>query len=289
MGTSEGYLDTINYVECQAQGEDIDSCERIETPPVRTGGNLELQPETSESTSIGIVWDINDNFDISVDYWKLDTEQLIEQMHQDEVLYTQAVLNAAGQGGQVGDVYPGASVSFVGNGRIDYVVAPTSNIGVSERQGIDMSFGAQFETGFGDFGASLNVSKFLTYKDSYLDNGDLVISDDRLGDEDYPDLRMNINLNWSMDDHTVTYFGSSISAQNMDVYTDETESKFFEIEAQMTHNISYSYATPWSSTVAVGVNNFTNEEPKLNKYGDYNGSLYSPYGRTYYVTFSQSF
>jgi len=289
MGTSEGFLDTVNYVQCQALGEDIDSCEREETIAVRSGGNLLLQPEESESVSMGLVWDISDNFDISIDYWQLDTEQMIDTIHQDEIVYTQAVLNAQGQGGQVGDIYPGSSVTFLGNGRIDHVVAPTSNIGVTEREGIDMNFGAQFETGYGDFGASLNVSKFLTYKDSYLDNGELVVSNDRLGEEDYPDLRVNVNLDWSMDDHTVTYFSSYTSAQDMDVYADETETNFFEIESYMTHNISYSYSTPWNSNIAVGANNFTDEEPVFDKYGGYNGSLYSPYGRTYYVTFSQSF
>ncbi len=288
MGTSEGYLKTTNYVMCEDLGEDIDSCERVETVPVQSGGNKELTAEESESKSIGIVWDISDNFDLSIDYWQLDTEQLITQMDQDEILYAQAVLNANG-GGNVSDIYPGSSVSFTGNGRIDTVVAPTSNIGVSEREGIDASFSANMESKFGDFGASINVSKFLTYKDSYLDNGSLTISKDRTGDADYPDLRVNMTLDWSMDVHTVTYFSSYTGAQTDDVYADETETNYYELDAYMTHNISYNYITPWNSNVSVGVNNFTNEEPVFYKNGEYNGSLYSPYGRAYYVSFSQSF
>jgi iron complex outermembrane receptor protein len=248
-----------------------------------------LGAEESESTSIGVVWNIIDNFDLTFDYWQLDTTNLIQQMDEDEILYIQAKLNEAGQGGSVSDIYPGASVSFLGNGRIDYVVAPTDNIGLTERKGIDVSFNAQFETKFGDFGASVNASKFLTYKDSYFDNGSIAISKNRLGDENYPDLRVNITLDWNIDDHSLTYFGSSISKQVTDAYTDDTKTDFYEIEAMLTHNISYSYSTPWSSNVSIGVNNFTNEEPKFDKYGGYNSSLYNPYGRTYYVTFSQSF
>jgi iron complex outermembrane receptor protein len=288
MGTSEGFLDTNNYVMCQELGEDLDTCDREENVAVRTGGNKHLQPEESESISVGIVWDITDNFDLSIDYWQLNTEQMIEQMEQDEILYTQALLNANG-GGNVGDIYPGSSVTFAGNSRILQVVAPTSNIGKSEREGIDISLGAQFETEVGDFGASVNISKLLTYKDSFLDNGELAISHDRLGDDEYPDTRVNINLDWSIDDHTVTYFLSTISAQDDDVYADGSDTEFYEIKAYMTHNISYNYETPWNSNVAVGVNNFTDEEPSFRKDGTFEGNLYSPYGRAYYVTFTQRF
>jgi len=289
MGTSEGYIDTTNYVKCQAEGEDIDSCEREENVPVQNGGNPALKAEESESVSIGIVWDISDNFDLSIDYWQLDTENLIQQMDEDEILYAQAKLNEAGQGGVVGDIYTGASVTFLGNGRIDTVVAPTDNIGMSEREGIDASFSANMESSFGDFGASINVSKFLTYKDSYFDNGSLAISKDRTGDEDYPDLRVNMTLDWSMDSHTVTYFSAYTGTQTSDSYTDDTKTEFYELDAYMTHNISYNYITPWNSNISVGVNNFTDEEPVFYKNGEYNGSLYSPYGRAYYISFSQSF
>jgi iron complex outermembrane receptor protein len=289
MGTSTGYLDTINYAKCEAEGEDIDSCEREESAPVQNGGNPTLKAEESESMSVGIVWDITDNFDLSIDYWQLDTENLIEQMDQDEILYTQAKLNEAGQGGSVGDIYAGSSVTFTGSGRIDTVVAPTNNIGMSEREGIDMNFSAQFESTFGDFGASVNVSKFLTYKDSFFDNGLLAISNDHAGTEDFPDLRVNMTLDWSMDSHTVTYFSAYTSSQISDVYADETKTNFYELDAYMTHNISYNYITPWNSNVSVGVNNFTDEEPVFYKNGEFNGSLYSPYGRAYYISFSQSF
>ncbi len=92
-----------------------------------------------------------------------------------------------------------------------------------------------------------------------------------------------------MDDHTVTYFSSYTGTQTSDNFVDGSETEYYELDSYMTHNISYNYSTPWNSQVSVGVNNFTDEEPVFRKDGTYEGDLYSPYGRAYYVTFTQRF
>ncbi|KGJ99077.1 hypothetical protein [Thalassotalea sp. ND16A] len=58
---------------------------------------------------------------------------------------------------------------FLPNGRIDHVTAPVVNIGETEREGIDASLNAHFESGFGDFYIGLNVSKYLTVEEPEFD------------------------------------------------------------------------------------------------------------------------
>jgi outer membrane receptor protein involved in Fe transport len=47
------------------------------------GGSQELVPEESENTSIGIVWDVTDNFTITVDWWSIEKEKTIGLFGED--------------------------------------------------------------------------------------------------------------------------------------------------------------------------------------------------------------
>ena len=295
QGMTEGYGDLTNYIACYEADEDIDSCNRVEEAPTRTGGNLDLDPEESDTFNVGVVWDITDNFDLTVDYWSLETEGLIEDISSNELLQTQAKLyQLADQNGlprpDISLIYPGSSISLLPNGRIDHVVAPRINLGMSEREGVDVSFNANFDTEVGTFEAGFNVSKYLKYKYTYVDNGESFVSEDEAGRTDTPDLRINISLDYTLGDHSVHYFANYIGAQTSWQYNGDTEDTgLYEIDSYTSHNLSYNYNMPWNNSFTLGVNNLTDEDPKFRKDGSYEGNLYSIRGRTYYLSFRQSF
>jgi len=179
---------------------------------------------------------------------------------------------------------------FLPNGRIDHVTAPVVNIGESEREGVDASFDDHFETGFGDFDLGLNISKYLTYKYTYVDDGLSFVSEDEAGRHDVPDLRINMNIDYTYENHSIHYFANHIGAQTTWDYVDGTEdSSLYEIDEYVTYNLSYNYQTPWHGNVTLGVNNLTDEEPKFDKCGGFSSNLYSIRGRTYYLALSQNF
>ena len=161
---------------------------------------------------------------------------------------------------------------------------------MSERAGIDVNINATFELGDGDLDLGLNISKYLKYKSTYLSNGTEEISKDQAGLEGSPDLRVSFTAGYSMGNHAVTYYASMIGSQKTNLFVGDTkDTGYFQIPSQVTHSLSYNYQTPWSGSVAVGVNNLTNEEPKFNKNGGYNSSLYNLTGRRFYMSFSQRF
>jgi iron complex outermembrane recepter protein len=295
QGMSEGFGSRTNYIACYEAGEDIDSCSRKEEAPTRTGGNLDLGPEESDTLSLGVVWDISDNFDLTVDYWSLETEGLIESISGDELLQTQAKLFQLSDQANisrldVSEVYSGAQVAMLPSGRIDYIVAPRVNLGKSEREGLDVAFNANFETEYGEFDFGMKVSKYLTYKYTYVDNGVTAVSEDEAGREDRPDLRINMNIDYTLGDHSVHYFANHIGEQTLwDYKGDDESSGYYMIDSYVSHNLSYNYQMPWSNAVTLGVTNFTDEEPKFHKDGGYAGNLYSIRGRTYYMSYRQDF
>ena len=295
QGMSEGFGKITNYIACYEAGDDIDSCSLKEEAPTRTGGNLDLGPEESDTLNLGIVWDISDNFDLTVDYWSLETEGLIQSISSNELMQTQAKLFQLSDQANVdrldiSSVYSGAKIVLAPNGRIDHVIAPSVNLGKSEREGLDFNLNANFETEYGEFDFGIKVSKYLTYKYTYVDNGTSVISEDEAGREDLPDLRINMNLDYTMGDHSVHYFANFINEQKTWDYNGDDESTgYFMIDDYISHNLSYNYQMPWSNALTLGVNNLTDEDPKFDKFGGYSGNLYSIRGRTYYMSYRHDF
>ncbi|MGP1782716.1 hypothetical protein ACTTBJ_21110, partial [Shewanella frigidimarina] len=63
----------------------------------------------------------------------------------------------------------------------------------------------------------------------------------------------------------------------------------YEINSVVYQTITYTYMMPWNNSVSVGVNNLTDEKPAFEQNGTYSTDLYDIMGRSYWVSFSQSF
>ncbi|MCE9686655.1 TonB-dependent receptor [Shewanella sp. AS16] len=304
QGTSEGFGYITNYLNCYAEGEDIDTCGRRDYAPTRTGGNEALQPEESESYNFGLVWDITDQINISVDYWSLETSNLIETLDPDEIVKTQAKLwQAADALGvarpEVGSVYAGASLEQRGNGRIDNVVSRKVNVGLSEREGMDVSMHASWDTQVGELKAGLSWSHYFKYKSTHVNSGVRILGDNIAGREGSPDDRANVSLDYLVGNHSLSYFGNYISAQTSwdriegswdpDAGQTEDEGRLFEIDSVFYHNLTYTYSLPWNDSLSIGVTNLTDEEPSFKYDGTFDSDLYDIRGRTYWASFRQAF
>lgn len=292
-GTATGFNRTTNYIRCYEKGEDIDSCSRNETVANKSSGNIALGPEESDSFNVGAVWEVTDALSFTMDYWILDTEGLIEEIDHSEVMKTQAKLyQAADAAGvarpSVATVYPGAEISMLSNGRIDSVTSPVVNIGLTEREGIDFKMNGLVGAGEGDIKYGLAITHYLKYKYTYVDGGISTISEDQAGREDTPDLRLNLTLDYSLADHTFSYYGNLIGSQESFDYIDEAKTQLHEIGSVIYHNLTYTYQTPWSSSFTLGVVNVTDEDPRFELDGTYEADLYGVTGRTYYLQYVQA-
>lgn len=292
QSTSVGYNDVTNYMKCYEDGLGIDGCSIEDNVPVSIGRNEDLGPEESESYNFGVVWDITDNFNMTVDYWSLETEGLIGSLVNNELTYTQAQLwEAADAAGQprpdISAVYPGTSISQNGIGKLTAMTNVMQNIGLSEREGVDAKFAATFETDIGDFKLGLAWSHYLKYTDSMPEGGVRTVSRNWAGTEDYPDDRVNFTANYLVGDHSLYYQADYIDSQST---TDENEDgSSYSIDSVVYHTLSYSYNMPWNNIISAGINNLTDEEPRFQANGDYNRSIYDTIGRSYWVSFTQTF
>ncbi|GIU18154.1 TonB-dependent receptor [Shewanella sp. c952] len=289
---SEGWGDVTNYLSCYEAGE-LDSCGIEDNIPTYIGKNTELKPEESESYNVGAVWDITDNINMTVDYWKLSTDNLIDTMGEDALLLFLAkqweAADAAGQPrAELGDLFPGTSVSRNSAGRLVSMQNRNINLGETEREGIDANVAATFETGIGEFKLGLAWSHYIKYTETSPEDGALVVSHNKAGKWDNPDDRISFTTNYFFaEDHNLYYKADYIDSQSTNFVEDNGST--FEIDSVIYHTLTYTYDMPWNNTISLGVNNLTDEEPAFDYNGGYEASLYDINGRSYWASFTQRF
>ena len=258
-----------------------------------TVGNENLDPEKTNQFNIGIVGNLTDSINFTLDYNLIELEDMI------------AYESAA----NIWDKYedgiafkPGTGVEVVG-GIPERFTASYINEGEMRAQYIDLNLKANQETAFGTFRQNLQVSYTVSYETLETDaaTGDEFLLD-AIGLDGLPDYRATLNLGWDYEDHSVNVTVKYIPSQ-LEEYRYDTEARRYvgrdEARAGKRYNISsyadidvnYRYNVTDALTLAVGARNLTNEDPSFANLADteYNSSLYSMQGRTYYASFKYSF
>ena len=114
-----------------------------------------------------------------------------------------------------------------------------------------------------------------------------------LGQNGRPEWRLSGSLTWSQGPWQVGAFTQYIGAVDETGFLD-VAGNAWEVESQVTGNLYAQYewgdnaGVASNSRIRVGARNITNEAPPLASSG-YLGSLYRPYGRDWYVSFSREF
>ena len=150
------------------------------------------------------------------------------------------------------------------------------------REVVDASLSANFDTSFGMWNASYNTSFYLNYdaEESY-GTGDLYDATGGLG---FPEWRSNLLLNWEM--------GDFFTSLNID-YIGKNKSRISGVEWDKwtTANLAVGYTISDYGTFTLGANNILNEDPIL---GAVTGApvdeyMYSQTGRVTYLRYSIEF
>lgn len=116
------------------------------------GGNPDLQPETADTFTFGLVFDVTDTMQLSFDYWDIRIEEVID------VADDLQILEQCGLYGMLCDrIHRANSGSlWLGDG---YVDATGMNIGANHFSGIDSAFGWSNDA----LGGRFNVNMIGTY------------------------------------------------------------------------------------------------------------------------------
>ena len=270
-------------------------------------GNLNLTEEEGEFWNLGVVANITDNADLTLDWWNIELEGAVKTISTDEMLEDPSY-NKNGQFNECATMTEVGYLTELDDDGIENIACMRKgpiNSAYEASEGIDASFNYQFpETAAGEFKFKLSAS-YLLKKEYQEKVGDEI--EEQTETDYFPKWKSNASLSWSYEDFraTITYYytGEAVgtdlfeyeNADGEDVESIETDT----LDAYQTINITLSYSAPWDGKFTAGVKNLTDEMPPLydirnDEHNDWpyyqdNNSSYSAKGRSLFLGYSQKF
>ena len=230
---------------------------------VTVRGAPDLSPQESENFALGLVFQF-DNFSASVDYWTFDYEDLIAQSEGAQAIVDNDC-NTDGMTSSADGIPNDPRVIRDAGGQLREVITQFVNIGSVETDGIDVN--ANYNTDIGPGNLNLNLGATFVNSFDVDTDGDGAVDFDGAGSRNFrnsfatmPEIRANLSATYFVGDHTI-----NLATRYIDGYNND-QSNNGPVDSWTTFDAQYSYV--WSgllgdgdTSVTVGVNNLTDEEP----------------------------
>jgi len=262
------------------------------------GGNQALKPETSDSWSLGLVFDLARNVSMSVDYWNTKINETVDVIPEQSIFGDPS--KYASYYVRCSQLTPAQQVALIatcgGQNAVDplaFIVQTNQNLGSIKASGLDFSFQARTAgSEFGTFGLSMQGTYMLNWEQQ-LENGGPYF--DAVGNYSselgFPVARWRhvIMANWSYGAWGVNLFNRLSSS-----YFDQNATEFGppyddnKVGAASVWDLTGTWQGFKGMTVTAGVLNLFNERPPFSNQGDtfqtgYDPRFSSPLGRQFIV------
>ena len=226
--------------------------------PTLYGGNPDLEPETSESWTVGAVIDPIDGLSMTIDYWSIEIENAVGTVGT-----TDLIRLCATQGLYCDRTFRFSSPASV-EGQIIRVEDTDNNVGTETYTGVDLGISADLPS---VAGGDLTMDMQATYnEETQVVTAAGLVVEDLAGTVSqtygmYSRWRALTKVNWNKGAINVSYTNRYIHGVTDEVDDFWTlEPTYTEIPEVMYNDITVSYTTDSMGTVALGITNFTDEE-----------------------------
>ena len=269
------------------------------------GGNVNLQPEESETTTYGVVFQSpkNHKFFVSLDYWDIEQSDLIGVFGHEDQLALDFLLRSTGQGfnpdvvradpteadlaafAAYNAANPGSQRTAAGE--VLFVRDTFFNLAGRRVSGWDL--GLSYRTDTTPLGR-FNFKSELTYYERFDEQKDAASPlEGQLKINGDPRFRGNAGVTWRKGDFGAGVFANYIS-EFFDTSAPAADGGLFVVDEWLVFNTYFSYN--WSDTLNIrfSVNNVADEAPPLadelvNFFNEYHSSR----GRTAFLTVRKGF
>ena len=247
--------------------------------PFTLGGNTALQPETSTSKTLGLVYSPSwaEGLNISLDWWSIELENRISSFAANTILDKCYVDNVA----SYCDL-----VTRNADGLVTNVFIGPINAGYQEMEGYDLTVKYRLpETKVGTFAFTLD-SSYVSKNRSRTSTSDAwdALNGKYFESDPYWRLRGNLTTDWTYGDFSASWMIRYRSGLTEDVSEGHIESVAY-------HDLQLSYNLPWNGTVRVGANNVFSKDPPvtLDAFANSFDPQYDIPGRYLYMQYTQRF
>ena len=248
---------------------------------VLTEGDTDLKPETSTNTNLGVVWTPSDDFNLRVDWWRFDYEDVI------------TIENAQGK---LSADPNGPDIRRNDSGQLQGVSTNFINAATVETDGVDVSADWNISAGDkGDFGLQLAYSQFLSYEipDGNGGTRDVVGS---FNHDNFvrsmPEKKWNLTADWERGNHSaamIVYYVDSYKTGRAVPASAQALGFNDGINSWRTIDLSYNYNFNLGDTQAVftlgGKNLQDKEAPRVYDAANfsYDPKHHDPRGRMFFA------
>ena len=265
----------------------------------RSGGNLDLSPETATTWSFGADYQASPNFKLSATFWSVDYKNQVIALLSDLSLLTrasqydgtglivqgaaagQAVAALVAQGLAVAGTFPGGNPLNV----TVYVDGRSQNLGRSVTRGIDFTLNYRIPTSaLGTFGLNLAGSYLTTYRTKQTPTAPYIAQLNLI----FQPLKFKLRgtLNWNND----SGLGAFLRVSHLTGYINNTVTPNQEVAGYtpIDLGVSYKFGSEHQVTIGAEVRNlfnfrppYVNLAPGVNGSGGYDATASDPVGRQF--------
>lgn len=268
LGRTDESPNLVDTMRCDAIGNQDRACEPQEYTAVFEG-NPNLGPEESESYNLGIIYNITDDLNFTVDYYNYDITDIIDSD-------TQFVMDNYGLDGTIVERRPTNITNDPGE--VIQVNDSFQNIGDLQTSGIDLDVRYNLDTDAGTFKFGYVLNYVLSFEDYKATEE---------GGFEQPQMRWTTSVDWLLND-----FGARAAINYIDSFEQEASLKLSQkVDAMVTLDASMNYYGFEDLVLTVGATNLTNEEPPF-AYHDFMGfavNVHSGQGRFAYAQATYKF
>ncbi len=275
-----------------------------QTPvPFTSGSNPLLQPEFSESKTVGFVYSPNfvEGLSVSLDWWNIRIDNTIVSDSPNDILSDCYVA-----------LIEERCALFSRDPSLGNIVTELQyggrNSGYAETEGYDLDVNYRLATDFGQFGVRWATTYVSLYETKSTNDPDEVPSQANGFGSTFR-VRSNLNLSWNYNDFGVTWgmrynsgtkescmgFGDGAHCSLPNYQAPDTLGRVVpqnEVGSATFNDLQFSWNAPWNARVAVGANNVFDRDPPI--YYTQPNSGFAFYGghdigRFIYMRYTQKF
>lgn len=279
LGVTDESPSLVDTVRCDAIGNVDQACELFEYT-AQLAGNPDLGPEESKSYNLGIIYEITEDMDFSLDYYNYDIENVIGKD-------TQFVMTSQG-GNQA--VVKRLNTGVPGDpGQVEVIFDRFENLFDLKTSGLDFDLGYKMSSDIGDFKFNYVLNYVLNYED--IRTGGLV--DTQEGGFEQPEIRWTTSGSWVKADWSanfaINYVGEFEEDAPVRTRTDGTTAP--DIDAMITVDTTVNYAGIKNTTLTLGITNLFNEDPpySYSSWKGYASGTHNAQGRFTYLQATYKF
>ncbi len=247
-------------------------CNSTQSTQILTGGNKELDAETSEFYNLGIGFEPSSSFSASLEYYDIKIKDQIASPDSE----TMMEYEADGKTLPAGVVIERDEIS----GDVSTVVLPSANLAATTTRGVDAAARLSQKVGQGTIGFSSNYTRVISFREETVEG---LGFEEKLGKRGLPRWRATNSLSYRWHEHKIALTNNNIAPH-------EKAAGEGKIGRYTWYDAQYRWSHSWDGDFTLGYKNIFKQTPsrdELSAAWNHDTMFYDIYGPAIYAALSQ--